>query len=281
MLDRPLGNHGPMRLLFAKSKWEAGHLSLEDFLDRCAAAGFAASEIYLPGLSETPGEFRRAHERAGLRSIIQLATSGGSPEAHLRSFEEQIGRAAECGPLFINCHTGRDYFSFADNLRLFQQTEQLATRAGATLLHETHRGRALFSAPAAAAFLRELPGLQLTADFSHWLCVHESDLSDQPEALAAAIAATRHIHARVGFSEGPQIGDPRAPHFQEWVAVSLAFWKQIAAARRSAGAEFITVTPEFGPVPYMPVIPMEGRPVADTWEVNVWMKGFLERALAE
>ncbi|MDX2110192.1 MAG: sugar phosphate isomerase/epimerase [Verrucomicrobiota bacterium] len=269
-----------MRLLFSKSKWEAGHLSLDAFLARCAGDGFGASELYLPGQSETAVEIRAAHERAGLRLIAHIATAGATPAEHLHSLEAQFERAVACKPLMINAHTGKDYFSLKDNLRIFQRGEELADQAGITLAHETHRGRALFSAPATVAFLRELPELRLTADFSHWLCVHESDLSDQPEAMALAIGCTRHLHARVGFVEGPQIGDPRSPYFKDWVDISLNFWKRIVAARKSAGVEFMTITPEFGPIPYMPVNPADGLPVADAWEVNVWMKGFLQRELS-
>jgi hypothetical protein len=51
--------------------------------------------------------------------------------------------------------------------------------------------------------LRRIPSLTLTGDFSHFTCVHESMLADQPENVVACIAAVRHIHARVGFEEGP------------------------------------------------------------------------------
>jgi thioredoxin reductase len=72
--------------------------------------------------------------------------------------------------------------------------------------------RALFTAPLCHAYLQAVPGLRLTADFSHLLCVHESNLSDQPDAVEAIIAAADHIHARVGFCEGPQVSDPRNPN---------------------------------------------------------------------
>ena len=145
-------------------------------------------------------------------------------------------------------------------------------RAGLPLRHETHRGRALFTAPAAAAYLQALPGLQLTADLSHWFCVHESDLADQPENVAATIAAAHHVHARVGFDEGPQAGDPRGEAFARWLELHLGLWRRIVAARKADGCAFLTITPEFGPAPYMPLLPLENVPVADAWAVNVWMR---------
>ena len=110
------------------------------------------------------------------------------------------------------------------------------------------------------------------------MVVHESDLSDQEEALALAIGRSRHIHARVGYEEGPQVPDPRAPAWQGHVAWHLALWQRIADAQQTTGAERLTVTPEFGP-PYMHTQPFMEEPVADTWEVNGYMRDLLKKAL--
>lgn len=34
---------------------------------------------------------------------------------------------------------------------------------------------------------------------------------------------------------------------------------------------FLTINPEFGPVPYQPTDPHSGEPLADIWEVCLWM----------
>ncbi len=261
-----------MKLLYAKSAWEAPRLALPDFLDKAARDGFDAAEVYLPGRSEPPAEIRRLCAAAGLKLVLQIATEGRTPGEHLRSLEALYARAAEAEPLLVNCQTGRDHFPFEDSVRVFERAEALREATGVPLLHETHRGRALFTAPRAAAFLAAVPGLRLTADLSHWFCVHESDLSDQPAAVAAAVAASDHVHARVGFAEGPQVGDPRGEAFAPWLALHLGLWRRIVAARAREGKPFLTLTPEFGPAPYMPVRPLENEPVADAWEVNVWMR---------
>ena len=261
-----------MKLVYAKSNWEVAHLALPAFLDRAARDGFDAAEIYLPARPEPPAEIRRLCAAAGLRLIAQIATAGPTPEDHARSLETLYARAVEAGPLLVNCQTGRDVFSFDDNVRLFAHAQDLGSSAGVPLVHETHRGRALFSAPATAAYLRAVPGLQLTADLSHWFCVHESDLADQPESLAAALAAANHIHARVGFDQGPQVGDPRGEAFVRWLGLHLDLWRRIVAARKAEGRHYLTITPEFGPAPYMPLKPIDNEPVADAWTVNVWMR---------
>jgi hypothetical protein len=261
-----------MKLLYAKTKWEAAQLALPAFLERVAGEGFDAAELHLPSRPEPPAELRRLCEAAGLKLITQFGTAGSTPGEHARSLEALYARSVEAGALFVNSQTGHDLFSFDDSLRLFEHAQRLAEAAGVPLRHETHRSRALFSGPATAAYLRALPGLQLTADFSHWCCVHESDLADQPENLAAAIAAAHHVHARVGFDQGPQAGDPRGDAFTRWLDLHLGWWRRIIAARKADGCALLTITPEFGPAPYMPLLPLENVPVADAWSVNLWMR---------
>ena len=143
--------------------------------------------------------------------------------------------------------------------------------------HETHRGRALFSTLSAGALLAACPGLKLTADFSHWCCVHESLLEDQPDALARAIDRSFHIHARVGHSQGPQVPDPRVPAWEPAALAHLAWWRAIAQRRRATGTKMLTICSEFGPPPYMTIHPATGLPLADLWSVNCHMRDWLTK----
>jgi sugar phosphate isomerase/epimerase len=178
-------------------------------------------------------------------------------------------------PLFVNCHTGRDIFSQEDNVGLFRFGQALSAAHGVGLAHELHRGRALFSGPETKRYLEAIPDLRLTADFSHWFCVHESDLLDQPQNTAAAAAAAVHIHARVGFREGPQLAYPLSPAGRPWLDLHMALWARIIEARKAEARPYLTITPEYGPAPYMPTCSMDDQLVADPWAVNVWMKQHL------
>lgn len=268
-----------MKIFITKADWEVHTLSVAEFIDLAATAGYDGTEIYLPARSESTTEIRARHQDAGLKMVSHIATDGRTPGEHLRSLEERYLRAAELEPLLINSHTGKDHFSFADSMRIFEAGEALVARHGIPLSHETHRGRALFCAPAGQAFLREIPTLRLTTDFSHWVCVHESDLSDQPDAVAAAMAAARHIHARVGFDEGPQISDPRNPAHAAWLERFTGWWKRILELRRAEGCDWFTISPEFGPYPYMPLNGAGADPVGDAWEINSWMHQYLRKHL--
>ncbi|MCC5869069.1 MAG: sugar phosphate isomerase/epimerase, partial [Gammaproteobacteria bacterium] len=242
-----------MQLLFAKSKWEAWHEPLPGFLGRTAEAGFDAVELFLPVLTETPDAISRACSDHGLLLIAQIVTQGDTLAAHRLSLEERYMRAAECRPLFVNCHTGSDAFTFEENLELFERAAELQRSAQVRIVHETHRSRALYNGPDTLRFLRSLPELRLTADLSHWQVVHESDdLARHRTALNAVVARADHVHARVGFSSGPQVPDPRAPEWSETLATATQWWQQIVDARAADGMDSLTITPEFGPPPYMP-----------------------------
>ena len=271
-----------MELLFAKSFWEVDPelpYRLKDLLMRVAEAGFDATELFLPFFEGTPKRTVNAHAEFGLGIIGAIATYGDTPAEHLASLDEQVARAVRFEPLLINSHTGRDIFSFDDNLRLFERALVLADKHGLPIAHETHRTRPTYSAIDTLRYLEALPELRLTADVSHWMVVHESDLSDQPEAVAQLIERSDHIHARVGFEEGPQVADPRAPEWREHVEGHVEIWKGIVAAQRARGSERFTVTPEFGPFPYAPTLPFTRQPLVDVWEVNLDMREALQVAL--
>jgi hypothetical protein len=118
--------------------------------------------------------------------------------------------------------------------------------------------------------------MRLTADFSHWCNVSESLLEDQQDAVNLAIARTDHIHARIGWQEGPQINDPRAPEWKDIVEVHLGWWDRIVEAHRLSGQD-LTITPEFGPYPYMPTLPFTRQPVASQWDINEYMMNLLKK----
>jgi hypothetical protein len=263
--------------LFAKACWEVYDRPLGWFIGEVAATGWQATEIYLADRSESREEILRLHRESGLKLIAQISSTGRTPAEHLTSLQENYQHGLAYEPIAITCHTGRDIFSFEENQMLFEGALELSRREGVPLLHETHRGRALFTAPLCLAYLKAVPGLRLTADFSHLLCVHESNLADQSEAVDAIVAAADHIHARVGFCEGPQLADPRNPAYGDWVDLSVGFWTRIRERMAAESRGFMTVTPEFGPPLYAPLAGLTDQPTADPWQSNHWMREELNR----
>ena len=76
------------------------------------------------------------------------------------------------------------------------------------VLHETHRNKFTFAAHITFDYPNRIPELRITLNASHWVNVAESFLEEQ--AIDLAIKRTEHIHARVGYPEGPQVPDPAA-----------------------------------------------------------------------
>ena len=269
-----------MKLVISKSPWEVWGDPLEQTLGRIAADGYDAVEVNLFDRPEPVAELQRMLRSTALPVIVQINSGGGSAEEQCRALERRYEHALFAQPALFNCHTGRDHFSFEDNLRVFEHGERLVEKHGIPLVHETHRGRAMFSVPATVQFLRQMPTLRLTADLSHFFCVHESDLADQEASLAQVIEHVDHIHARVGFNEGPQVSDPRNPAHADWVARSMGLWKRILDSARARGVEKFAMTPEFGPPGYMPLSGRSEEPVADAWEINRWMAGYLRETFS-
>jgi sugar phosphate isomerase/epimerase len=268
-----------LKLIFGKSKWEMWDDPLEVFLKRVKASGFEATEIYLGSLHESPQEIARLHADYGLGLIGQILTQGQAYQDHIQSLETQFEFAAKCNVAFINSHTGRDIFGFEENVQIFERLTQLSRSSGIPILVETHRGRPTYSAVETRKYLEAVPELRLTADFSHWTVVHESDLADQQQNLELAMNRADYIHARVGYAEGPQISDPRAPEWKHAVDRHLQLWQQIIDRHKKNGKESLYITPEFGPPAYMHTAPFTNQPVGDVWEQNVYMKEMLASRL--
>lgn len=201
---------------------------------------------------------------------------------HLENFRRNLEAAATNTwqrPLYINCHSGKDFFGFEQNLAFMQATAQMATQTGITICHETHRGRILYNGPLTRQFMEKRPDLRLTADLSHWCCVHESLLGGMEDILSMALSRTDHIHARIGHAEGPQVNDPRAPEWAQTVEAHFGWWDQVVQRKRQAG-ETITILTEFGPPDYLPALPYTRQPIADQWDINLYMMQVLRKRYA-
>jgi len=137
----------------------------------------------------------------------------------------------------------------------------------------------LYSAFAAKQYLLEHPTLPITADFSHWCNVSESFLEDQQEAIDLGVQQAIHIHARVGHTQSAQVTNPRLPEWQEALQHHLVWWKMIFQHHLQQNKSTLTITPEFGPAPYMMHDPVSKLPLANQWEINCWMMELLKKEL--
>lgn len=258
--------------------WGYEHLNRIDFLAKITNAGYDGLDTWLP---ETFAEKRLLYNYLDQEEMClvthQHAAEGSTFKAFRSSFLSNLQKCAEPNPLLINSHTGRDYFSIPQQLELIDIAAEFSAKTGITVVHETHRGRMGYSPQSASELFIQNKEFLLTADFSHWVCVTESMLENFTAVMEEAIRRTRHIHARVGYEQGPQIADPRAPEWQYAVDKFLTWWDQIVQVNEQQNTPVLTITTEFGPPPYMPVVPFSQQPVADQFSINCYMKDLLKQ----
>jgi hypothetical protein len=256
-----------VKLEIYKSLWGmVGPLDTQ--LGQIKDAGYDGFEDDIPA-RDAVARFTTSRKQHDLRYITLIRTTG--PD-HLASFAEQVERSARLEADSVTSHSAVDSMSLDEKARFFEGALKVEERVGIPVAHETHRQTALFVPWETAAVLTRFPELKLTADYSHWCCVCESMLNDQEANVSLSNRHAVHIHGRVGFPGGPQVNDPRAPENESYVLRHEEWWREIAKARKAAGAMFLSFDPEFGPPPdYMPALPFTRQPVCDLWDVCLWM----------
>jgi hypothetical protein len=265
-----------MRIKYFCSWWGLEGLGRRPMLERVKGAGYDGIEIGIPGDEVPRHELRCLLDEYGLDVIAhQYQAAGETFDEYVRSFEQSIDIAASFEPLLVNSHTGRDYWTREQNLRLVEMAQDAGERHAIPVLHESHRRHFLYSAPAAMEYFRQAPNLMITADLAHWVCVAESLLVGHEATLEEAIRRSGHIHARVGYAEGPQVPDPFLPIWSRELTAFTEWWLRIAQRFRSEEKECLTVTLEYGPPPYGWVSLPSGAPLRDSFQVNLQMKGYL------
>ncbi len=248
--------------------------NLTEFCEAIKQAGYDGMEMWWPGTAVRQKELQDALDRFDLKIGYLCGGSQTVFEEHFQAFRSALEAAAARKPLYINCHSGKDYFTYDQNKAFVDLTGEVAARTGIPVCHETHRGRMLYSAPVTRSFIEKHPSLRLTLDISHWCNVHESLLADQAETVDKALERVDHIHARIGHAQGPQVNDPRAPEWSRARDAHFAWWDKVVERKRKAG-ETVTFLTEFGPPDYFPTLPYTRQPVSDQWEINVYMMKLL------
>ncbi|MDP4283197.1 MAG: sugar phosphate isomerase/epimerase [Bacteroidota bacterium] len=256
--------------------------SLDSYCKKVKKDGYDGIEIWWPMDKKDQEELFRLLKKYDLEVGFLCGAYQSDYNEHLQYFKKMIDEAATNEiqkPLYINCHSGKDFFSYEENVAFINHTMPLSKKTGIPIYHETHRSRMLFAAPVAKQYMQKIPGLRITFDVSHWCNVSETLLQDQPETLALAIERTDHIHARIGHAEGPQVNDPRAPEWKAALDAHLAWWDKIVERKKKAG-ERLTILTEFGPPDYMPTTPYTKEPLADQWGINVYIMNLLRKRYA-
>jgi hypothetical protein len=250
----------------------------ERAIPRAKQQGYVGIECPLPSLDQQSRLMSLLSE-SELSYIAMAFTSGRDVGEHVRSLQEQVARASEMKAIKLTVHGGSDAWSVGQAREFYADAVEIERQSGMTLAHETHRGRVLFNPWATRDLLTMFPSMKLCCDFSHWVNVAERlDWDDETKSILSLCASRcAHLHARVGYAEGPQVPDPSAPEYANELAAHESWWDTIVATQRAAGATSLTVTPEFGPPGYLHTLPHTNVPVADLSQVVEWMAQRLRR----
>ena len=257
-----------MKLILFRHLWGTAG-TWDDLFPKFKQAGYRGIESPMPP-PEDRKRFRALLQKHGLEFIPQIFSRGQTVADHLESLREQIATARSLASRFINAHSGQDAFAEDQSIRFFEGALQLEAKCGVAIAHETHRGRILFNPWITSRLLTRFPDLKLCCDFSHWVCVCERLIEDQIGIIRQCADRCMHLHARVGYEQGPQVPDPRAPEYQRHLEAHEAWWRLVWEAQAKRGFRVSTLTPEFGPPDYQHTLPFTRAPVSNLEEICDW-----------
>ena len=270
-----LRSKNSLMIKFYFPRWGFEHIEWNTFCGMVASEGYDGIEYGVPSIVDDT-ELDYIWNCVGRHRLKIIAGHYDTLTGDFGEHYELYGRWLERIKMYpaekILSQTGRDFFSFEQNLSLIE----LAASSGLNILHETHRGRFSSAPHLMKEFFDACPSLKINFDVSHWLCVTESYLDQQEEALQLAISRSAHIHARVGHTEGPQVSDFREPEWDHALKKHLSWWDEIVKGNRDKKWE-LTIGSEFGPYPYMARNHQTGLPIANQWELNLEMTKMLKK----
>ncbi len=268
-----------MKIKFLCPRWGSEKIDWEIFLSDVKKAGYSGIEWFPPSEDVNPRDVVELLRKYQLELAIVMTVPQHFEafEKYLMALVSHLNEMADLRPIHISAQTGREYFTGEQISDCLAICKMISERTGIPIYQETHRNKWAYAAHVVYPVLKKFPDTLLTLDVSHWFCVSESYLADQQLAVELAIERARHIHARVGHIEGPQVRDPALPEYAEALEAHLAIWDKWINARIKSGATECTITPEFGPPPYMVFANKEGTPQQEQWRINHWMKSLLEK----
>lgn len=127
------------------SWWGLDHLGIEGMLFKIKDSGFDSVEIGIPFEKEKSKELKILLDKYKLEVIAYQYQADGDFEEYKKCFSASLLSATEFKPLFVNSHTGKDFWSVEQNLELVDIASDIEEQSGVEILHKTYRKHFLFS----------------------------------------------------------------------------------------------------------------------------------------
>lgn len=269
-----------MVINFFCPRWGFEHINWNTFLSRVKEAGYHGVE-WFPYSEEVDFEEVvkqiRAHDLQ-LCIVMTVTKQNLDFEDYLLQLKQDLRSLSQIGPpLHISAQTGREYYSAQQAQKCIAVCNAVSAETGVPIYLETHRNKWSYAAHTVYPMLLSDPNFLLTLDISHWFCVSESYLEDQQEAVDLAISRARHLHARVGHTQSSQVADPARQEYEQALQEHLKVWDKWVYQQKSSGKRSITITPEFGPRPYLTLTDDNQQADEVQWQQNLWVKDLLTK----
>lgn len=276
-----------MKLQCFKTLW-GNRLPIELACDQAITARFNGIEGQAPVNKGEQQHWKAVLDAKGCHYVAEVVTGGDyvpqrnkTPQQHLDDLRIGIENSLPLNPLFVTSLAGCDAWEENQSIDFFQAAIELGETYHIQLSFETHRSRPTFNPWSTLRIAKALPEMRFTADISHWCVVCERLMDSEMDTLTQLIPQIYHVHARVGYDQGPQVPDPRAPEYRTALHSHLGFWRRVWFSQFESGRDIVTMTPEFGPDGYCHLQPYTQMPVVDIWEVNQWMGQRLRQEFSE
>ncbi|MDZ7898491.1 MAG: hypothetical protein U5N85_10775 [Arcicella sp.] len=139
--------------------------SIDSFCALAKKEGYEGIEVWWSSNKQEQDELFAALKKHQL-AVGFLAGSGDKdPLKNLEQFKKMVNEATGqtiVKPTYINCHSGKDYFTYEQNKPFIDFTTEVSKKTGIPIYHETHRGKMLFAGHITKNFLDKNPDLRLT-----------------------------------------------------------------------------------------------------------------------
>ena len=233
-----------MRVEFFCPRWGSEDIEWDSFLPQVKEAGYSGIEWFPNGENVDSEKIVRLLMKYNLQHSIVMAVTGefSGFQKYLKDLEIQLSFLVEIGkgvlpPLFISAQVGREFFNLEEINLCLECCRQISKDSGIPVYQETHRNKWPYAVHILPPVLRNNLDVLLTLDVSHWFCVSESYLENQQEALQLAISRTRHVHARIGHTQGSQVANPAWVEYQDALQAHLNVWDQWISNKKKENVE--------------------------------------------
>jgi hypothetical protein len=234
------------RLLVFQSLWgmerlrsETGELTLDEKVDRIAAAGFDGVTDHF---------YDRAHV-APLMALLRergLAIEGQVFPRSVAELAPALDLAAAFGCHHITIQADLCPMTVAECLPILEGWQRMAEQAGVPVYVETHRGRMTNDLLFTMQLLDAFPALRFTVDLSHYVVAREIYLpvgNDIDSMIGRILDHGWAMHGRVAGSHQVQL-ELSLPQHQPWFVQFQAWWAAgFQSWRRRAGAKTPSPSP--------------------------------------